>query len=118
MAALRHRYACRSFIHLRRSIFSTTTLAKANKPTLIEESVEVKTVDQTVSGCMYSSLRDCYHHGNPDSLESKTCVVFHKNRRKDMYVYSYQPGMQCNLAPITLINGRLNLRMKNDGKTL
>ena len=50
MAALRYRYACRSFIHLRRSIGTTTVAGKANKPTLIEEdSVEVKTVDQTVS---------------------------------------------------------------------
>lgn len=51
MAALRYRYPCQSLIHLRRSIFSSTIL-KANKPTLIEEEgVEVKTVDQTVSIC-------------------------------------------------------------------
>lgn len=50
MAALRHWYGCRSFIHLRRGISSGTILTKNNKPTLIEEdSVEVKTVDQTVS---------------------------------------------------------------------
>ena len=50
MAALSYRYACRSLIHLRRNIYSTAKLEKANKPTLVEEdSVEVKTVDQTVS---------------------------------------------------------------------
>ena len=51
MAALRYRYSSQCLIHLRRSIFSSATmLAKPDKPTIIEEeSVEVKTVDQTVS---------------------------------------------------------------------
>ena len=55
MAALRYYWCgCRSFMHLRRSISSSTALAKANKPTLIEEdTVEVKTVDQTVCICYH-----------------------------------------------------------------
>lgn len=48
MAALTYRCARQSLIHLRRGIFSSTLLANADKPTIIEEdSIEVKTVDQT-----------------------------------------------------------------------
>ena len=113
MAALGYRYGCRSLMHLRRSIFSTTSLGEANKPAITEEhSVEVKTVDQTVSilDHVIIVILLC-------SLGFEICVVSHKSKRGDMYVYSSQPGTQCSPVPITLISGRLSLRMKKDGKT-
>lgn len=116
MAALRYRYSSQCLIHLRRSIFSSAAmLAKPDKPTIIEEeSVEVKTVDQTVSSLDHVIViwGSCM-----SSLVSKACVVYLKNRRKDMCVYSSRPGMQCNQVPTTPINGKLSLKMKKDGKT-
>lgn len=101
-------------MHLRRSIFSTTILGEANKPALTEErTVEVKTVDQTVSILDHVIIM-MYSLG---SLGFEICVVSHKNKRGDMYAYSSQPGMQCSPVPITLISGRSSLRTKKDGKT-
>ena len=114
MAALGYRYCWRSLMHLRRSIYSTTILGEANKPALTEERhVEVKTVDQTVSISDHVIII-IYSLG---SLGFKICVVSHKNKREDMYAYSSRPRMQCSPVPITLISGRLSLRMKKDGKT-
>lgn len=93
-AALRYQHGYRCLTYLRRSIFSNTILAKDNKPTLIDEdTVEVKTVDQTVS---ISKSRDYIIINVLISVVWSPRYVWSASRAEEKVCTHLHPSTECN----------------------